>query len=94
MEAMTYRELKEYLNKFTEEDLDCNVTVMAENGEFYPLHNSVLFTMESEDDTPFENDNGDLMLDPSDGILDSGHPWLAIQDCHPWLSFHDEPEED
>ena len=48
-ERMTYRELRDYLNNMDERNLDCDVTLCNEGGEFFPA-----IILESE---------GDVVLD-------------------------------
>ena len=67
----TYRTLLEKLSEMTEEQLDCDVSLYT-NEEFVELDNHVRFT-------PNEDDP-DAELDPSEGILDAGHPYLVILD--------------
>jgi hypothetical protein len=63
---MTYRRLKEELDKFTPEQLDCDVSFMLPDKEFYEMDGQIHFTGQEGED------------DPSDGILDEGHPWLSM----------------
>lgn len=66
---MTYRKLKEALAGFTEEQLDCDVSIMLHDHEFYELDGNINFS---------GKDFADDEDDPSIGILDEGHPWLSI----------------
>jgi hypothetical protein len=59
---MTYRKLKEQLEKFTDEQLDCDVSIMLHDQEFYEMNGHINFTTENDEDNP------------SVGILDEGYP--------------------
>jgi hypothetical protein len=63
---MTYRTLRDKLNKFTDEQLDCDVSVMTLDEEFHGIHKDISFTNKKDED------------DLSVGILDEGHPWLCV----------------
>lgn len=65
---MTYRKLKEELATFTDEQLDCDVSIRLHDGEFYEMDGAIYITKEDDE------------YDPSVGILDEGHPWLSIAD--------------
>lgn len=46
---MKYRNLLEMLQNFTEEELDCDVTVLSNGaGELYPVVNALLYADDSD----------------------------------------------
>jgi hypothetical protein len=65
---MTYRSLRDQLNKFTEDQLDSDVSIMIHHQEFFEMDGNIFFTTEEDED------------DPSVGVLDEGHPWFALND--------------
>lgn len=75
---ITYRDLKNHLAHFSEEQLEQNVTVVDLNSdEVRPVVDHVL-GWKSKDIEAYGDHDWAIGLDRVDGVLDEGHPYLTI----------------
>lgn len=71
--SMTYRKLKEELEKLNEEQLDSDLTVMLIDGPNIDVYPMQIFVSKWPDNL---EDGWDLYLDEVNGVLDDNHPFF------------------
>lgn len=75
---MKYKELKEQLENFTEDQLNSDIAVALLNSdEVIPVINHVLY-WKSKDIEEYNDNDWSNGLDIVDGVLDEDHPYFTI----------------